>query len=44
MINERCRLRDRKRAEEKYAAIKELIDKGELTEDALKGNRHHLAE
>ena len=43
-MNAKCKEYQRAHSFEKYKAIKELIDKGELTSEALKHNRHHIAE
>ena len=43
-INDRLKVKGRQRNLEQYAAIKELIGAGELTDDALKHNRFYLAE
>ena len=44
MMCERVKKMQQQQSLEKYTAIKELIKAGELTEQALKHNRHYLAE
>ena len=44
MCNERCRDRIQRISKLKYDAMLELIEKGELTRDALKGNRCYIQE
>jgi len=42
-INERVKVRQREISLARYEAKKELIEKGELTLEAMKGDRNHLA-